>query len=87
MSRNKANENRHRAENNTEFQRKLRQRRSLRTIRRNINAAMAEARRMQKSKKKGTRDFDDNMASLGYKKIGDGPVPEQKYGRLNTEEV
>jgi hypothetical protein len=82
MSRNKANENRNRTEKNAEFQRKLRQRRSLRTIRRNINAAMAEARRMQKSKKKGTRDFDDNMASLGYKKIGDGKVPEQKYGKL-----
>jgi hypothetical protein len=27
---------------------------------------------MKKSKKKGCADFDENMAKLGFKKIGDG---------------
>jgi hypothetical protein len=71
-----------RHEKNVEFQNSLKQRKQLRTLRARINAAMAEATRMKKSKKKGCADFDENMAKLGFKKIGDGKVPEQKYGKI-----
>jgi len=68
---------------NARYQQERRQRKALRSLRSEINAAMAEARRLQRSKKKGTRDFDQNMARLGWKKIGDGKTPELKYGRLS----
>ena len=69
-----------------EYTRALRNRKKVRAFRREVNAAMAEAKRMQRSKKAGTRNFDDNMAKLGFQRIDTedepGNTPETKYARI-----
>lgn len=56
-----------------------RSRRQTRRKRAAIHAAMDEANRMARSRKKGTsRDRDKNMLALGYERIGHaGPVEER----------
>ncbi len=55
-----------RAERHATATRALTERKRLRKKRADIHGAMSEAARMRKSKKKGTRDFDQNMRGLGY---------------------
>lgn len=43
-----------------------------------INAAIAEAQRMRRSKKRGCANLDRNMESLGFRRVsGSEMVPEQ----------
>lgn len=66
MSRNKQGTKAVRAERNQATQRALKERKQLRRRRADMHGAMTEAARMVRSKKRGTRDFDENMRTLGY---------------------
>jgi hypothetical protein len=46
-----------------------RERKKLRQTRARTHAAMQEAARMKRSKKKGTRDFEENMRTLRFEPI------------------
>ncbi len=50
----------------------LRERKELRKRRAAIHAAMSEAARLKRSKRKGTRDFEQNMRTLGFEGRGAG---------------
>jgi hypothetical protein len=59
-----------------------------RAARAEIHAAMCEADKMARSRKKGTsRDRDKNMAALGFVRIGEngqGLAPEEKWTKATA---
>jgi hypothetical protein len=61
---------------------RLREAKRLRALRREIHVAMVEAKRMARSRKRGTsRDVDINMETLGWKRVKDTGSVEEKYQR------
>lgn len=66
MSRGKIQTKSTRESRNRAQQAAMREKRKLRKKRAAIHGAMTEAARRQRSKKKGTRDFEQNMQTLGF---------------------
>jgi hypothetical protein len=56
-------------------QRELKERKALRKKRAAIHGAMGEAAKMVRSKKKGCRDFERNMETLGFVALADTDWP------------
>lgn len=61
----------------------LRERKRLRRRRAEIHAAMEQAIRLKKSRKRGTSDLDVNMERLGYRRVKDSGPVEEKYEKIN----
>lgn len=66
MPRNKQGTKAGRAERHQAAARAQKERKKLRQQRAELHRAMQEAARLKRSKKAGTRDFDENMRQLGY---------------------
>lgn len=78
MSRTRQGSKTGRRERHLARQAALRERKTLRKKRAAIHSAMGEAAKMQRSKRKGTRDFEANMASLGFRPRVGGPYVEAR---------
>lgn len=64
---------------------RLRERKKIRILRAEIHAAMEEAKRMARSRKRGTsRDLDVNMATLGWERVSERGSVEEKYRRMRA---
>lgn len=66
------------------YQHELRRRKRQRALRARIHAAMAEARRMKRSKRKGTADLDANMLALGFERVGDDGHVEERFREVTS---
>lgn len=62
----RAGSNTTRADKRRQTVRAQRERKALRRKRADMHNAMTQAARMVRSKRKGTRDFEQNMRTLGY---------------------
>jgi hypothetical protein len=78
MSRNRQGLKTARRERNVAFQKAARERGQLRRLRAPIHAAMTEAARLKRSKRRGTADFEQNMRGLGFE-------PLECNGRVGRE--
>ncbi len=70
MSRGKQGAKAGRRERHLAREQEARERKKLRQQRAEVHRAIEQAKRMQRSKKKGTRDLDENLRQIGYVKVG-----------------
>ena len=71
-----------RAERHRQRAQALRERKRLRKERAKIHAAMTEAKRMKRSKRKGCADVERNMVELGFTRATERGDVLEKYARV-----